>query len=61
MSDPTQPTTDEPDARLLGSPDGALVPGSEEPLDRDIDDDAIDSAEADERAAREGSKGEPQV
>jgi hypothetical protein len=45
MSDPTQPTTDEPDARL----------------DRDIDADAIDSAEADERAAREGSKGEPQV
>ncbi|QIG38154.1 hypothetical protein G5T42_00550 [Microbacterium sp. 4R-513] len=30
----------------------------EGPLDQDIDDNAVDSADADERAAREGTKGE---
>jgi hypothetical protein len=41
------------DATPLG-----LLSDDDEPLDEDLDDEAVDSADADERAAREGTKGD---
>ena len=41
------------DATPLG-----LLSDDDEPLDEDLDDEALDSADADERAAREGTKGD---
>lgn len=35
-----------------------ILGAGDEPLDTDVDEDAVDSADADEQAAREGTKGE---
>ncbi|QIG38155.1 hypothetical protein G5T42_00555 [Microbacterium sp. 4R-513] len=50
----TDPSNLERDAK----PFGAIRDDDEQPLDQDVDDNAVDSADADERAAREGTKGE---
>ena len=39
-------------------PFNLLRDDEEQPLDEELDDEAVDSAEADERAAREGTKGD---
>ena len=51
MSDPSNLERDAVPFNLLRDED-------EQPLDQDVDDSAVDSAEADERAAREGTTGE---
>ena len=42
-------------------PFGQLRDDDEQPLDEDLDDEALDSADADERAAREGTKGDDDI
>ncbi|MEU1972312.1 hypothetical protein ABZ477_11685 [Microbacterium sp. NPDC019599] len=60
MSDPTYPPRRDPDDPLVAAADDVIVgPRGDEPLDEDLDDDMLDSAEADEQAAREGTKGMP--
>ncbi|TDN88577.1 hypothetical protein [Microbacterium sp. BK668] len=41
-------------------PFGAIRDENDAPLDEDMDENAVDSADADERAAREGTKGDEQ-
>lgn len=59
MSDPTQPRNDEDEPGLgAGLVEAFGADREEEPLDRDLDDSSLDSADADEQAARAGAKGE---
>ena len=41
-------------------PFGAIRDDDDAPLDEDLDENAVDSADADEQAAREGTKGDDQ-
>ncbi|GAB2967523.1 hypothetical protein [Actinotalea caeni] len=54
-STPTPPVVPLPDDE---GDDTTLLGEDERPLDTDLDDDAVDSAEADRRAATEGEIGE---
>jgi|GEM_PF-3290458 len=59
MSDTADPREDRPrDARLI-PPD--LDADDDAPLDREADEDRIDSAEADRRAAQEGAIGDERM
>jgi len=60
MSDPTQPTNDDDDQTLVGAVADVVVGDhGDEPVDEDLNADEVDSAEADQQAAREGTKGDP--
>ena len=60
MSDPTYPTRRDPDDPLVAAADAAITdPRGDEALDEDLDAEVVESAAADEQAAREGTKGMP--